>query len=78
MNDLIKRFASFKKEPAVWISVIYVVALTGYKVLGPDKMSISDVFTQDYIDYVGALVAGVFTRLSVFSPDTVKQLTGSK
>lgn len=76
MIDIIKRFGSFDKEPVMWITIAYIAALTGYKVVGPEHMALGHVFSQDYADYVGALVAGLFARLKVFSPDTVlKQKT---
>ncbi len=64
----------FSKEPAMWIAVAFVVVLTGYKVFGPEHMPISDVFSQEYATYVGALVAGILTRLQVFSPHSAAEL----
>lgn len=61
----------FDKEPAMWIAVIFVVVLTGYKVFGPEKMPLSEVFSEEYATYVGALAAGVVTRLKVFAPANV-------
>lgn len=60
-----------KNEPALVIVGLFVVVFTAYKVFGPDKMPVDEVFTEDYATYLGAVVAGVLTRLNVFTPATV-------
>lgn len=60
-----------KNEPALLIVGLFVVAFTAYKVFGPDKMPVEDVFTEDYATYVGAVVAGLLTRINVFTQATV-------
>ena len=62
-----------KREPALVIAGLFVVVYTAYKVFGPDKMPLSEVFTEDYATYLGAVVAGVLTRLNVFAPATVER-----
>lgn len=77
MDSIIKNILgriSFSKEPAVLIAVAFIVVLTGYKVFGPEHMPISDVFSEEYATYVGALVASILTRLQVFSKETVDDL----
>ena len=68
LQSLLERL---KREPALVITGLFVVVFTAYKVFGPDKMPLSEVFTEDYATYLGAVVAGVLTRLNVFAPATV-------
>lgn len=68
-------FDRLKNEPALVITSLFVIVFTAYKVFGPDKMPVDQVFTEDYATYLGAVVAGVLTRLNVFTPATVEKVT---
>lgn len=63
----------FNREPTTWIALGFIVLFTVFKVYGPADMMWTEVFSNEYATYIGALLTAILTRGKVMSPDTHKK-----
>lgn len=64
--DIVKKFLErIRREPVFAVTVVVAVGITAFKVWGPERMPISEVFTQDYLEYVMLTAGGVVARVYV-------------
>ncbi|WP_304452920.1 hypothetical protein [Nocardiopsis sp. YSL2] len=72
----VRRLVRYRRNPAVYVAVGLVAVLTGWRLA--NGMAIEDVFTEHYIESMLILAGGVFTRLQVWSPESVEDIFAAR
>lgn len=66
MLSLLKKLNP-KGEPVATAVIVGLALLTVYKVLGPEKMPLTEVLSEDYATYVAGLFTLLMARTQVFT-----------